>query len=55
MVRKINISHTLICTNACAYHGVRNLGFSKNFAYVLNKSYPYDLVVCIYQDCLLDT
>ena len=34
--RKTNISNVLIPTRTCAYRGVRNLSFSKNFAYVLN-------------------
>ena len=35
--RKTNISYSLIRTRSCAYQGVRNISFSKNFAYVLNK------------------
>ena len=34
--RKINISYPLIRTHPCAYQGVRNVSFSKNFVYVLN-------------------
>ena len=35
--RKTNISYYLICKRLCAYQGVRNASFSKNFAYVLNE------------------
>ena len=35
--RKTNISNPLIRTHSCAYQGVRNVSFSENFAYVLNK------------------
>ena len=34
--RKTNVSYLLIRTPTCAYQGVRNVSFSKNFAYVLN-------------------
>ena len=34
---KINISYYLICTRTIAYQGVRNVNFSKNVWYVLNK------------------
>ena len=34
--RKTNISNPLIRTCTCGYHGVRNVSFSGNFAYVLN-------------------
>ena len=34
--RKTNISYPLIRTRTCAYQGVRNVGFSENFTYVLN-------------------
>ena len=27
----------LICTRACAYHGVKNVSFPENFVYVLNE------------------
>ena len=34
---KTNISCRLIRTRTCAYQGVRNVSFSENFAFVLNK------------------
>ena len=34
--RKTNISNPPVRTRTCAYQGVRNAGFSENFAYVLN-------------------
>ena len=34
--RKNNISNSLIRTHTCAYQGVRNISFSKNFPYMLN-------------------
>ena len=34
--RKTNTFYPLIPTRTCAYHGVRNVSFSENFAYVLN-------------------
>ena len=37
--RKTNISYPLICTHMCSYQGVRNVCFSKNFAYILNEWY----------------
>ena len=35
--RKTNISNPLIRTRTCAYQGVRNVSFSENFTYVLNR------------------
>ena len=35
--RKSNISYPLVRTRTSAYQGVRNVTFSENFAYVLNK------------------
>ena len=35
--RKTNIFYPLIGTPTCAYEGVRNVSFSENFAYVLNR------------------
>ena len=34
---KTNISYPLIRARTCAYQGVRNVKFSKNFAYVHNR------------------
>ena len=34
--RRTNISNPLIRTRTCAYQGVRNVSFSKNFEYVPN-------------------
>ena len=34
--RKTNISNPLTRTRTHAYHGIRNVSFSENFAYVLN-------------------
>ena len=35
--RKTNISNSLIRTHTYAHHGVRNVSFSENFPYVLNR------------------
>ena len=35
--RKTNMSNPLIRTRTCAYQGVRTVGFSENFAYVVNE------------------
>ena len=35
--RKTNISYPLIWTRGCTYKGVRNVSFSENVVYVLNK------------------
>ena len=35
--RKTNISNPLIHTRTCVYQGVRNISFSENFTYVLNR------------------
>ena len=37
---KINISYPLILTHTCANQRVRNINFSKNFAYALNQWPP---------------
>ena len=37
IIRKAKFSHPLIRTSNCAYVGVRNVSFSKNFADVLNE------------------
>ena len=37
MVRKTSISNPLIRARTCAYQGVRNINFSKNFACILNE------------------
>ena len=43
--RKTNISNPLIRTRTCAYQGVRNVSFSKNFASVLN-GWPFSGIIC---------
>ena len=44
--RKTNISYPLLRTGTCAYQWVRNVGFSKNFVYVLNEwSLTIDLTI----------
>ena len=35
--RKTNISNPMIRTHKCAYQRVKNISFSENFAYVLNR------------------
>ena len=35
--RKTNISHLEIVTSTCTYQGLRNVSFSKNFAYILSR------------------
>ena len=35
--QKTNISNPLIRTRTCAFLGVRNVSFSENFAYILNR------------------
>ena len=35
--RKTNISYTLIRPHASGYKGVRNVSFSEDFAYLLNR------------------
>ena len=35
--RKTNISYPLIRIRTCAYQGIRNVSFSKNFENVLNE------------------
>ena len=35
--RKTNISNPLIRTRTCAHQGVKNVSFSKNYAYVFNE------------------
>ena len=39
---KSNISNSLIRKRKCAYQGVRNVSFSKNFAYELNEWFQAD-------------
>ena len=39
--RKTNISYPLICTRRCAYHGVRNVCFSKNLACFVFLEHPF--------------
>ena len=47
---KLNISYHLIHRPTCVYHGVRNVSFSENLAYVLNEwsQFKYNLCNCYY-------
>ena len=45
--QKTNISNLLTHRRTCAYQGVRNVNFSKNFAYVLNEWLPNEMNILI--------
>ena len=40
-----NISYLVIRTHTSVYQGVRHFGFSENFAYVMNRSFPHRVLL----------
>ena len=55
--RKTHISYPLIRASTQTYQGVRNIGFSENFAYVLNESSHTEKHqrTCLFSSCCSKT